>query len=163
MFVKVVVGIVFDTQNPLKIYQKMVPRGFQEALERLHKSIQKKVFLSTQIRDYDCAGGLPDSPPRVRGFEQLKTIIEQETAVAAIVVAVVDVVADVVVVDVVADVVAVVVVIFVVVVAAVFVVVAVVAIVANVVVAVVFSVVAVLFLLRGCVLTRPRPRPGEFL
>ena len=33
----------------------------------------------------------------MRGFEQLKTIIEQETAVAAIVVAVVDVVADVVV------------------------------------------------------------------
>ena len=110
----------------------MVPRGVQEALERLQKIIQKKVFPFTQTRDYDHARGLPDSPPRVRGFEQLKTIIEQETAVAAIVVAVVDVVADFV------AVVAVVVVVFVVVVAAVFVVVAVVAIVANVVVAVVF-------------------------
>ena len=44
-----------------------------------------------QKTDYDHARGLPDSPPRVRGFDQLKTIIEQETAVAAIVVAVVDV------------------------------------------------------------------------
>ena len=111
----------------------MVPRGVQEALERLQKSIQKKVFLSTQIRPYDLPGGLPDSPPRVRGFEQLKTIIEQETAVAAIVVAVVDVVADFV------AVVAVVVVVFVVVVA-VFVVV-----VANVVVAVVFLLLLFLF------------------
>ena len=90
------------------------------------------MFHSTQTRSYDHARGLPDSPPRVRGFEQLKTIIEQETAVAAIVVAVVDVVADFV------AVVAVVVVVFVVVVAAVFVVVAVVAFVAIVVVAVVF-------------------------
>ena len=104
----------------------MVPRGVQEALERLQKSIQKKVFHFTQTGPYDLPGGLPDSPPRVRGFEQSKTIIEQETAVAAIVVAVVDVVADfVAVVDVV--------VVFVVVVAAVFVVVAVVAFVAIVV------------------------------
>ena len=62
----------------------MVPRGFQEALERFLKNQLKKAL----------ARGLPDSPPRVRGFEQSKTIIEQETAVAAIVVAVVDVVAD---------------------------------------------------------------------
>ena len=106
------------------------------------------MFHFTQTAPYDHARGLPDSPPRVRGFEQLKTIIEQETAVAAIVVDVVDVVADfvavvaavvVIFVDVVADFVAVVVVVFVVVVvAAVFVFVAVVAIVANVVVDVVF-------------------------
>ena len=110
IFVKVFVGIVFDPPNPPKIVQKMVPRGFQEALGRLQKSIRKKVFLSTQIRDYDRAGGFPDSPPRVRGFEQLKTIIEQETAVVAIVLAVIVVDADVVaVVDIVADVVAIVV------------------------------------------------------
>ena len=72
----------------------MVPRRVQEALERLQKIIQKKVFPFTQTSPYDHARGLPDSPPRVRGFEQLKTIIEQETRVVAIVVDVVDVVAD---------------------------------------------------------------------
>ena len=71
----------------------MVPRGVQEALERLQKFIQNKVFPCSQTGPYDLPGGLPDSPPRVRGFEQLKTIIEQETAVAAIVVAVVAIVA----------------------------------------------------------------------
>ena len=45
---------------------------------------------------YDRPRGLPGSPPRVRAFEQLKTIIEQETAVVVAVVAVVVVVADVV-------------------------------------------------------------------
>ena len=64
-----------------------------------------------QTTNYYPARGLPDSPPpRVRGCEQLKTIIEEETAVVAIVVAVIDVDADLVaVVDVVADVVAIVV------------------------------------------------------
>ena len=33
IFVKVVVGIVFDPQNPPKICRKMVPRRFQEVLE----------------------------------------------------------------------------------------------------------------------------------
>ena len=63
IFVKVLVGIVFDTQNPPKIVQKMVPRGVQEALERLQKNIQKKVFPFTQTGPYDHARGLPDSPP----------------------------------------------------------------------------------------------------
>ena len=127
MFVKVFVGIVFDPKTLPKSTKKIVPRGFQEALERFQKSIQTKVIRFTQTAPYDHARGLPDSPPRVRGFEQLKTIIEQETAVAAIVV---DVVA-----DFVAVVVVVFVVVFVVVVVAVFVFVAVVA---NVVVDVVF-------------------------
>ena len=89
------------------------------AFERFQKSIQEKVFRFTQTRDYDHARGLPDSPPRVRGIEHLKTMIEQLSAIVAIVV---DVIADVVVV-VVADVVAVVVAVVVVVFAAVFVVV----------------------------------------
>ena len=74
----------------------MIPRVFQEALERFLENQSKKAPPRTQTTNYSLARGLPDSPPRVRGFEQLKTIIEQETAVAAIVVAVVDVVADVV-------------------------------------------------------------------
>ena len=69
IFGKVLVGIVFDPQNLPKIVQKMVPRGVQEALKRLQQFIQKKVFHSTQTRDYDHARGLPDSPPRARIFE----------------------------------------------------------------------------------------------
>ena len=111
----------------------MVPREVREGLERFQKSNQKKLTPKTHTPRYDRPGWLLDSPPRVRGFEQLKIIIEQETAVAAIVVAVVDVVA---------DFVAVVVVVFVVVVVAVFVLVAVVA---NVVVDVVFLLLLFLF------------------
>ena len=57
-------SIVFDPQNLPKIDKKVVPGGLQEALERLQKSIQKKVFHFTQTSPYDLPGGLPDSPPR---------------------------------------------------------------------------------------------------
>ena len=105
-----------------------------------------------QLETITLPGASLTAPSRAR-FWKIKTIIEQETAVAAIVV--VDVVADfvavvaavvVIFVDVVADFVAVVVVVFVVVVVAVFVFVAVVAIVANVVVDVVFLLLLFFFL-----------------
>ena len=44
----------------------MVPRGVQEALERLQKIIQKNMFFFTQTGPYDLPGGLPDSPPLAR-------------------------------------------------------------------------------------------------
>ena len=94
MCVKVFVGIVFDLPNLPKIDQKIIPRGSPEALERFQTSNQKKVLTFTQTEPCDHARGLPDSLPRVRGFDQLKLITEQETAVAAIVVDVVDVLAD---------------------------------------------------------------------
>ena len=69
IFVKVVIGIVFDPQNLPKIVQQMVPRGVQEALKRLQRLIQKNMFFFTQIAPYSLARGLPDSPPRARIFE----------------------------------------------------------------------------------------------
>ena len=42
IFGKALVGIDFDPQNLPKIVQKMVPRGFQEALERFLKNQFKK-------------------------------------------------------------------------------------------------------------------------
>ena len=47
------------------------------------KLLTKRVTPLTQTTDYDHGPGLPDSPPRVRGFLNKKQLSEQETTTAA--------------------------------------------------------------------------------
>ena len=47
--------------------------------QELQTNVQKKVPPLTQTAAYDHGPGLPDSPPRVRGFLNKKQLSEQET------------------------------------------------------------------------------------